>query len=44
LVTEWRTAGRRVNENVGIDETHRPSSSYMSSRRRLSPSGQGPRS
>jgi hypothetical protein len=27
LVTERRAAGRRVNENVGIDEAQRPSSS-----------------
>src|SRR6266446_948924 len=41
---ERRAAGRCVDENVGVDETHRPSSAYMSSRRRLSPSGQTPRS
>jgi hypothetical protein len=43
-VAKRRAAGRSVDENVGIDEAHRPSSSYISSRRRLSPSGDGPRS
>src|SRR5438477_8857279 len=42
-VAERRAPGRSVDEDVGIDEAHRPSSSYMSSRRKLSPSGQGPR-
>ena len=39
-----RAAGRSVDEIIGIGEAHRPSSSYMSSRRRFSPSGHGPRS
>ena len=44
LDTERGSDGCRVDEDIGIDEAHRPSSSYISSRRRLSPSGQGPRS
>src|ERR1700730_116858 len=43
-IAKRRAGGRRIYEDVGIDEAHRPSSSYRSSRRRLSPSGQGPRS
>ncbi len=43
-VAERRAPGRSIDEDIGIDEAHRPSSPYMSSRRRLSPSGQGPRS
>ena len=41
-IVEWRALGRRVHQDVGIDEAHLPSSSYMSSRRRLRPSGHGP--
>src|SRR5215470_12985180 len=37
LITEWCTPGRRIDEDVGVDEAHLPSSSYRSSRRRPNP-------